>query len=191
MSPEQISAGRAPLDHRTDIYSLGATLYELLTLQPPFTGQARDEVIGQILHKEPKPPRSVNRRLPKDMETICLKAMVRDPKNVAQTASFRNDGKAGHEPVNKSSSRLNRGHERERFGAIWGRKPRCRKRVLFCSTSATSPTHGLMGPSVAWQPSNARDVRQFRWIQRLLVLQTLVYRFANSVTPLSNVGRCM
>jgi eukaryotic-like serine/threonine-protein kinase len=58
MSPEQITAGRAPLDRRADIYSLGATLYELLTLQPPFTAERRDQVIAQIMHKEPRPPRT-------------------------------------------------------------------------------------------------------------------------------------
>ena len=86
MSPEQITAGRAPLDHRTDIYSLGATLYELLTLQPPFPGKTRDEVIGQILHKEPRAPRRLNGRVPVDLETICLKSIERDPDRRYQTA---------------------------------------------------------------------------------------------------------
>jgi hypothetical protein len=85
MSPEQITAGRAPLDRRTDIYSLGATLYELLTLQPPFTGERRDQVIAQIMHKEPRPPRKVNRRVPVDLETICQKAMEKDPDRRYQT----------------------------------------------------------------------------------------------------------
>jgi len=86
MSPEQIAVGRAPLDHRTDIYSLGATLYELLTLQPPFPGIRRDQVIAQIIGKEPKPPRSINRRVPQDLETICLKMMEKDPDKRYQTA---------------------------------------------------------------------------------------------------------
>ncbi len=86
MSPEQIAAGRAMLDHRTDIYSLGATLYELLTLQPPFQGARRDQVIAQIIGKEPKPLRSINRRIPQDLETICLKMMEKDPDKRYQTA---------------------------------------------------------------------------------------------------------
>jgi serine/threonine protein kinase len=86
MSPEQIAVGRALLDHRTDIYSLGATLYELLTLQPPFPGVRRDQVIAQIIGKEPKPPRSINRRIPQDLETICLKMMEKDPDKRYQTA---------------------------------------------------------------------------------------------------------
>ena len=86
MSPEQITAGRAPLDHRTDIYSLGATLYELLTLEPPFPGSTRDEVIAQILHKDPKPPHRINRKIPRDLETICMKSLERDPDRRYQTA---------------------------------------------------------------------------------------------------------
>jgi tetratricopeptide (TPR) repeat protein len=86
MSPEQITAGRAPLDHRTDIYSFGATLYELLTLQPPFPGERRDQILAQIIGKEPKPPRRHNKKLPVDLETICLKAMEKDPDRRYQTA---------------------------------------------------------------------------------------------------------
>ena len=55
MSPEQASA--QPLDHRTDIYSLGATLYELLTLEPAFGGSDRQELLRQIVQEEPRPPR--------------------------------------------------------------------------------------------------------------------------------------
>jgi serine/threonine protein kinase len=86
MSPEQITAGRTPLDHRTDIYSLGATLYELLTLQPPFAGERRDQVLAQILHKEARAPRKVNPKVPVDLETICLKALEKDPDRRYQSA---------------------------------------------------------------------------------------------------------
>lgn len=86
MSPEQITAGRTPLDHRTDIYSLGATLHELLTLHPPFRAERRDQMLAQIIHKEPKTPRRVNPKVPVDLETICLKAVEKDPDRRYQTA---------------------------------------------------------------------------------------------------------
>ena len=86
MSPEQITAGRIPLDHRTDIYSLGATLYELLTLQPPHQGVSREQVLAQIVQKEPKAPRRIQKKVPLDLETICLKCLEKDPDRRYQTA---------------------------------------------------------------------------------------------------------
>src|SRR5262249_52025230 len=86
MSPEQVTAGRIPLDHRTDIYSLGATLYELLTFSPPFRGQSREQVLAQIVQKEPRAPRRIDKRVPMDLETICLKCLEKAPDRRYQTA---------------------------------------------------------------------------------------------------------
>jgi serine/threonine protein kinase len=75
MSPEQALARRGLVDHRTDIYSLGATLYELLTLEPAYDGRDRQELLHQIAFEEPRPPRRWNGQIPADLETIILKAM--------------------------------------------------------------------------------------------------------------------
>jgi WD40 repeat protein/serine/threonine protein kinase/tetratricopeptide (TPR) repeat protein len=77
MSPEQAEAAKRPVDHRTDIYSLGATLYELLTHRPAFDGRTPQEVVDQIIHKDPLPPRRLNPRVPRDLETIVLKSMAK------------------------------------------------------------------------------------------------------------------
>jgi tetratricopeptide (TPR) repeat protein len=79
MSPEQALAKRVMVDHRTDVYSLGATLYELLTLEPAFKGNDRQELLRQIAFEEPVPPRRVNRAVPAELETIVLKAMEKNP----------------------------------------------------------------------------------------------------------------
>jgi serine/threonine protein kinase len=86
MSPEQALAKRVPLDHRTDIYSLGATLYELLTLEPVFPGRDRQELLRQIAFEEPKPPRQHNRAIPSELETIVLKALEKNPGDRYATA---------------------------------------------------------------------------------------------------------
>ena len=88
MSPEQITAGRVPTDHRTDVYSLGATLYEMLTLRPPVSGAGRDQLLAQILHKDPQQPRKVNPKVPVDLETICLKCLEKDPDRRYQSAGY-------------------------------------------------------------------------------------------------------
>jgi serine/threonine protein kinase len=79
MAPEQISETAGSVDERTDVYGLGATLYELLTLVPPFLGDHRDIVTAKILRDEPPAPHSLNRLVPRDLETICLKAIEKQP----------------------------------------------------------------------------------------------------------------
>jgi WD40 repeat protein/serine/threonine protein kinase/tetratricopeptide (TPR) repeat protein len=86
MSPEQALAKRVVVDHRTDVYSLGATLYELLTLEPAFPGKDRQELLRQIAFEEPKPPRRLNRALPAELETIILKALEKNPAERYATA---------------------------------------------------------------------------------------------------------
>lgn len=79
MSPEQAMGKRKLVDHRTDIYSLGATLYEMLTLEPTFRGRDREELLRQIAFEEPRPPRRLNSAIPVDLETIVLKALAKTP----------------------------------------------------------------------------------------------------------------
>lgn len=70
---------RIGIDHRTDIYSLGVTLYEMLTLSLPFEGKTSHEVLKKIIINEPRDPRKINDRVPRDLSVICLKAMEKDP----------------------------------------------------------------------------------------------------------------
>jgi serine/threonine protein kinase len=80
-SPEQALAKRAIVDHRTDIYSLGITLYELATLRPAFSGNDRQEVLHQVAFVEPIAPTRIVRSIPKDLETIILKASEKAPED--------------------------------------------------------------------------------------------------------------
>jgi serine/threonine protein kinase len=75
MSPEQASGHRGVIDHRSDVYSLGATLYEMLTRRPVFDGANRQELLHQILNNEPVPPRKIERSIPEELEVITLKAL--------------------------------------------------------------------------------------------------------------------
>jgi serine/threonine protein kinase/tetratricopeptide (TPR) repeat protein len=86
MSPEQALGKRLLVDHRTDIYSLGVTLYELLTLEPAFAGNDRAEVLRQIASEEPKTPRRINKAIPAELETIGLKALGKSPEERYATA---------------------------------------------------------------------------------------------------------
>ena len=79
MSPEQAAGNRLVLDHRTDIYSLGVTLYEMLTLQPAISGHDYRAMLNQVIDHEPPPPRAVDPQLPVELDTIIRKAIAKDP----------------------------------------------------------------------------------------------------------------
>jgi serine/threonine protein kinase/Flp pilus assembly protein TadD len=80
MAPEQAVGNNAALTAATDLYGLGAVLYQLLTGQPPFAGGTTYETIKLLLDTEPRQPRALNRKIDRDLSTICLKCLEKDPK---------------------------------------------------------------------------------------------------------------
>jgi tetratricopeptide (TPR) repeat protein len=79
VSPEQAMARRVKLDHRTDIYSLGATMYELLCFQPCYPGTDEKEILGAIISRDPPAPRKLSTHVPAELDTICMKTLERSP----------------------------------------------------------------------------------------------------------------
>jgi serine/threonine protein kinase len=102
MSPEQARRRQIPIDHRTDIYSLGATLYELLTRRPPFDGDDQREMLSRIIEQDPQPLRRVDPAIPRELETIvlkCLRKSARDRYDTAQALAEDLRRFASGEPI--------------------------------------------------------------------------------------------
>jgi tetratricopeptide (TPR) repeat protein len=142
MSPEQ-ARGDASLDARTDVYGLGATFYEALTGVTPYRG-APHLVLRQVIEEDPRPPRQLHDQIPRDLETICLKAMAREPARRYQTAGALADDLRHwlrDEPIRaRPVSRIERGYR-------WCRR---NPRVAVLTTALLLVfTAGFLG--VVWQ----------------------------------------
>ncbi|MBI1851532.1 MAG: tetratricopeptide repeat protein [Planctomycetes bacterium] len=95
VSPQQVVSRSVKVDHRTDVFSLGVTLYELLTLRRPFEGHNSQQIFEKILTREPVDPQKLNPRLASDLATIVLKALEKDPdRRYATAAAFAADLRA-------------------------------------------------------------------------------------------------
>jgi serine/threonine-protein kinase len=125
MAPEQALAKRVVIDHRADIYSLAATLYELLTLRPAFDGEDRQELLKQIAFVEPTPPRKLCHGLSRELDTIVLKAMAKNPYDRYQTAQQLADDLTAlieHRPIKArppSAWKRLENWSRRNVGVVW------------------------------------------------------------------------
>ena len=92
MSPEQVAANQAQIDHRSDVFSLDVVFYELLTMTRPFEGDTAMQICARIVDRDPVEPRIVRSRIPRDLSVICCKALEKNPeRRYASMEDFAED----------------------------------------------------------------------------------------------------
>ncbi len=162
MAPERL---RGWSDPRSDVYSLGLTLYELLTLRPAFDESDRSRLIRRLMEEEPLKPRQLEPRVPRDLETIVLKAIAKEPSQRYQTAG----------ELAEDLSRFQRGEPiRARRAGAWERALKWTRRrpaltallaALFLALTRSSPAPSGTTPSCGGSARRRRPTsrRPARW----------------------------
>ncbi|QEG02869.1 Serine/threonine-protein kinase PrkC [Stieleria maiorica] len=134
MSPEQACAKRVVVDHRSDLFSLGATLYELFTLRQAFDGKTRTEILRQIAFEDPVFPQKINADLPEELSIVVMKCLAKNPDERYQTAGELADDLRAYlndEPIRARKPTLVQRSRR------WARKHRALVNSLAAASAIT------------------------------------------------------
>jgi WD40 repeat protein len=185
MSPEQVVAPQR-IDRRSDVYGLGAVLYEMLTGEPPFRGVAH-LVFQQVVHEEPRPPRRLNDAIPRDLETICLHCLRKEPeKRYLDAAALAEDVRrflAGDPILARPVGAWER-------AVKWARRRPAIAALLALVVVVTALGFGL----VTWQWRETEEARRgeaSKAAELLIKNYTRSIALAGSELASSNVGRAM
>jgi serine/threonine-protein kinase len=185
MAPEQVIGEAGTIGPAADIYALGALLYEVLTGRPPFRGETASETERQVVAEEPVPPGRLNPRVPRDLETICLKCLHKEPqRRYATAASLADDLRRFGEgrPIQARRSSW--------AGRVWRWGRRKPAEAALAATALTLAGAALGGglwlaiQRAHWRDGIEADLReinhlqqQARWIDAGAALQRAEARF--------------
>lgn len=176
MAPEQANSDSPRIGPPCDIYGLGAVLYEMLTGRPPFLGETALETLDQLRHEEPIPPSRLRRRLPRNLENICLKCLEKDPRRRYATAK----------ELENDLNRFLRGEPvRARpVGVSLRAWHWCRRRpataALVVMIVACVTALGIGGPWIAWKQAMLRTVATQKTREAETVTSFLIDAFKSS-----------
>ncbi len=173
MAPEQASGRGHQAQSSADIYSLGAILYFLLSGQPPFNGPTAFDILLQVMDREPPAPSKLNRKVSRDLDYLCSRAMAKNPdRRYASAAAMAADLERylKHEPLDLPHYSL--GH---RLAAWWRRSPILVSHVCGIGTAAaiTLPAHMA---KVSNSAASYQMILLGCWLTACIALQWLVFR---------------
>ena len=173
MAPEQASGRGHQAEWSTDVYSLGAILYFLLSGQPPFTGPTAFDILWQVMDREPPAPSKLNRKVSRDLDYLCSRAMAKKPaERYSSAAAMAADLERylKHEPIDLPHYSIAR-----RLATWWRRSP-----ILVSHVCGIGTTAAITLPAHLAKVSNSQTSYQLIllgcWLIACFALQWLVFR---------------